>query len=224
MTTMISHADNLTLRAWRRGELAPADADAFETRLFFEPSLADAATIDLQLADAFAAVCERQTGQDPTYALVAEKQLLGAATSTVRRHRGNPWSMLLAAGVGALAVLPFARVTLEAPGALGNVELVSVDVRRGAEDRGLLVEPRAGTQAVVIEFAAPTANAGPYTVSLVAIDSGETVVSVPGLIDVDGLLSLTFARDALMAGDYRVEIAAAGGAPAASALRIDYRP
>lgn len=210
MTYSISTADNLLLRAWRRGELDSTAADALEARLFFEPNLLEAAQLDQQidpgLNDAHVAAPQPRRGSAPA-----------------RRSTG-PWSMLLAAGVGAMAVLPFVGTSEQAPATRGNVEWVSLDVRRSASDEALLVAPRADVGMLVMELPAPAAGNGPFTLSLVAAPGGERPVQIAGLLPKDGVLSLAFAPGELAAGDYLIEIASTDGAAAGAALRIRYRP
>lgn len=209
MNMAISDSDNALLRAWRRGELDAAQADAFETRLFLEPDLVEAARLDQALAEGLPAVAA---------------PAVSAPAARPRRSAG-PWSMLLAAGVGALAVLPFALDGGQPPPAVGNIEWVSVDVRRSSSSEPLLVAPRANAQLVALEVPAPGDLVGPYTLSLVAMDAGTAALSVDGLQASDGRLSLAFARDALAAGDYRIEVGDAEGRRAAGeSLRIRYRP
>lgn len=212
MNMAISDSDNALLRAWRRGELDPGQTHAFETRLFLEPDLVEAARLDQAMAEAMPAA--------------VEPARIAAAPATPRPWRaGGPWSLLLAASVGALAVLPFALDRGQSPMALGNLELISVDVRRSSTSEPLLVAPRAGAQLVALEVPAPGDLVGPYTLSLVTLDAGAAALSVGGLQASDGRLSLAFAREALAAGDYRIEIMGAGGQRADStSLRIRYRP
>jgi hypothetical protein len=208
MNASLSSSDNALLRAWRLGQLDPSAADAFETRLFFEPGLAEAARLDQGLAAGLAAGAANEP----------------RLSSTVPQPNANrPWSMLLAAGLGALAVLPFAGQQ-SSPTAVGNIEWVSVDVRRGAED-ALLVAPRADAELVVIELPAPSAGGGPFDLRLTTLADGQVALSIDGLLaSSDGLLSLAMARDALPAGDYRIEIVAADGIAVGESLRIRYQP
>jgi hypothetical protein len=206
MNATLSSSDNALLRAWRLGQLDASATDAFEARLFFEPDLAEAARLDQGLAAGLAAA--------------NEPRLTAAAP---RPGVNRPWSMLLAAGLGALAVLPFAG-TQSPPEVIGNVEWVSVDVRRGAEN-ALLVAPRADADLVVIELPAPSAGDGPFNLRLMAIADGSAALSIEGLrASSDGLLSLAMARNAVPAGDYRIEIVAADGVLAGESLRIRYEP
>jgi len=208
MTTSISNADNLLLRAWRRNELDAVAVDALEARLFFEPDLLAAAQSDQQL----------------THALASEPSAESALPArSVRRASKQPWSLLLAAGLGALAVLPFVNQG-PAPTALGNVEWVSVDVRRGSDSEALLIAPSATASLVVIEIPAPANTSGPFTLSLVAAPGGERPIVLHGLLATDGRLSLAVPRDALAGGDYRIEVATAEGVVPGEGLRVRYRP
>ena len=208
MTMSISNADNLLLRAWRRNELDPVAADALEARLFFEPDLLAAAQSDQQLTSALTKKPNALPQVEAKSAPLPSKQ---------------PWSLLLAAGLGALAVLPFVNLG-QAPVAVGNIEWVSVDVRRGGDDEALLVAPRATASMVVIEVPAPVSLNGPFTLSLVAAADGERPIVLPGLHASDGLLSLAFPRDALAGGDYQIEVATAAGVVPGEALRVRYQP
>ncbi len=213
MNMSISNADNLLLRAWRRNELDPAAADALETRLFFEPDLLAAAQSDQHLSSALASEASASTQ-------VAAAPMVAKAVPVSNKQ---PWSLLLAAGLGALAVLPFVNQG-PAPTAVGNIEWVSVDVRRGSDSEALLIAPRATASLVVIEVPAPADISGPFTLSLVAAADGQIPIILPGLHATDGLLSLAIPRDALAGGDYRIEVATAAGVVAGEALRVRYQP
>lgn len=236
MSGMISRSDNLLLRAWRRGELDEASTQAFETRLFFEPWLAEAAEADQALeaglrehaalaADEIAQGAP-SAGDAPTAGrpAVAGDQRSARRDQAGRSRRQPPWAMLLAAGLGAAAVMPFAQLGPSAPEWRGNVEWVSVDVRRGIADaEPLLVAPRASTGLVAMELPAPDAPA-PLTVRLVA-EQGGAAFELAGLHPVDGIVSLAFPRDALAAGVYRIEFRGSDDdAVASSELSFRYRP
>lgn len=239
MTGMISRSDNLLLRAWRRGELDEASAHAFETRLFFEPWLAEAAETDQAIeAGLQADPCGGKGPDDlarprapavaaPTPGAPSDPRATGGPhpAGATRSRRQPPWAMLMAAGLGAAAVLPFAQFGPSAPEWRGNVEWVSVDVRRGVADaEPLLVAPRASTELVAMELPAPAADA-PLTVRLLA-EHGHPVLELPGLQPVDGIVSLAFPRHALAAGVYRIEFRSGsdGTAVAGPALSFRYRP
>jgi hypothetical protein len=234
---MISHSDNLLLRAWRRGELDDASAHAFETRLFFEPWLAEAAEADQALeaglrahpsqAPAVRAGRSQPTGSDEHGASKAGAQAEASAArpeQARRSRRQPPWAMLLAAGLGAAAVLPFAQLGPSTPEWRGNVEWVSVDVRRGTADaEPMLVAPRPSTELIAMELPAP-AGAAPLTVRLLG-ERGDTALELAGLQPVDGIVSLAFPRDALAAGLYRIEFRSGSDENIASpALSFRYRP
>jgi hypothetical protein len=213
MSPALSTADNLLLRAWRRGELDPDACHAFETRLFFEPALLEAAQLDQALEAGL-----RDTA--PT------APMFGNADPRLRRPP-PPWAMLLAAGLGAAAVLPFALRPDPAAEWQGNVEWVSVDARRGTADaEPLLIAPRASTGLVARELPAPAAARGPLTVRLLLADDSAPVYELGGLHAVDGIVSLAFPREALGAGVYRVEFrdGGDGSALAGPALSFRYRP
>ncbi|MGQ0801495.1 MAG: hypothetical protein ACT4NL_15460 [Pseudomarimonas sp.] len=218
MNMSISNADNVLLRAWRRNELDPVAADALETRLFFEPDLLAAAQSDQHLTSALAGGSSAHAPSGA--AQIAATQIAAKAVPLSSRQ---PWSLLLAAGLGALAVLPFASQG-PTPAAVGNIEWVSVDVRRGSESEALLVAPRATASLVVIEIPAPANISGPYTLSLVAAAGSERPIVLSGLHATDGLLSLAIPRDALAGGDYRIEVATAEGVVPGEALQLRYQP
>jgi hypothetical protein len=204
----LSDTDNLLLRAWRRGELDDAARHAFETRLFLEPTLLEAAQID----QAFDAGINRA--------------LPGAANEvpapTMRR---SSWPALAAAAaVGALAVLPLMFLAQPPQELRGNVEWVNVDVRRSTSAEPLLVQPRPTTGVVALEVPAPAGSSGPYRARLRGLEGSPVVLDVPDLHPADGVLSLAFSRNALPAGVYAIEISGEDGAAPAAALRIRYRP
>jgi hypothetical protein len=230
MNSAQKQSDDLVLRAWRRGELDAASEDDFETRLFFEPDLLASAQADQAIAAGMKLVeaespellsaADLSADEESEGRAVAESTLAAAtvgdshANAGRRRRRpivAGPWSMLLAAGLGAVAILPFASQFQSAPQATGNLEWVSIDVRRGAESEPLLVSPRASAGVVAMELAAPAGATAPLTLSLIAVDSGEPTMVIAGLEPSDGLLSFAFARDQLPAGDYRIEIVGGEG-------------
>jgi len=221
MNVSLSHADNLQLRAWRRGELDPAAAEALETRLFFEPALAEAAAADQLLA----AGLQAQAASNDGNSLPKEGARAGLQAREFGSAQRGPWSLLLAASLGALAVLPFATTTDPLPpSAMANVEWVSVDVRRSSAQDALLIAPRANAQLIVIELAAPDSTPGPFSVNLVPATSGQSPIRL-GRVDAnDGVLTLALARDALASGDYRIDIAGSDGNAVGEPLRIRYQP
>lgn len=190
MTSPLSEQDNALLQTWRRGELDEAACRAFERRLFFEPDLLDAARTDLAIARGLADVRQPAAPSAPA---------------------PRWWPQLVAAGFGALAVLPLAwRNEAPSPALSANVEWVSLDVRRGDAARlPLLVQPRAGTRLLALEVALPESLNGPYQLRLRCIDDGR-MYEIPDAHAADGMLSLAFARDALPPGTYRIEIRRAG--------------
>ncbi|HEX5757495.1 MAG TPA: hypothetical protein VFY12_14250 [Arenimonas sp.] len=195
MSTQLSAQDDALLRAWRLGELDADACRAFEQRLFFEPELLDAARADLAITDG-----------------------LRDRSDTITPVQGAPairwWPQLVAASLGAMAVLPFAwRDEAPATALSANVEWVSLDVRRGDAARvPMLVQPRATTRLVALEVALPEVLSGPYQLRLRAIGSGDDdrLHEVADVHAADGMLSLAFARDALPPGTYRIEIRRAG--------------
>lgn len=195
MPLPLSAQDNALLRAWRLGELDADACRAFEQRLFFEPDLLDAAHADLAIADG-----------------------LGDRSDTVTPVRQGQtirwWPQLVAAGLGAMAVLPFAWHDEPPATALSaNVEWVSLDVRRGDDARvPLLVQPRATTRLVALEVALPGVQSGSYELRLRAVgdDGDERLHEIADVHAADGMLSLAFARDALPPGTYRIEIRRSG--------------
>jgi hypothetical protein len=205
----LSDADNLLLRAWRRGELDEATRHAFETRLFLEPTLLEAAQID--------------QGVD---AGIRHGLPMAANETPAPAPRQRSWPALAAAAaVGALAILPFMYMMQPTQELRGNVEWVNVDVRRSTTSEPLLVQPRASTGVVALEVPAPAGIAGPYRARLRGIDGSPAVLDVSDLHSADGVLSLAFSRNALPAGVYAVEISGEGGAAAGAApLRFRYRP
>jgi len=206
---LLSDQDNLLLRAWRRGELDEAKALEFETRLFFEPALLEAAKLDQALE-----ACFREAP-----ALLAGN----ASGKTWRRHWERGWPLLLAASVGALAVLPFRHADVQSP-VLGNVEWVAVDVRRnGGTETPFLVAPRDSADLVVIEIPAPRGATGPFRLRLTGLDDRQVALELDKLQAADGVLSLAFTRDALAAGVYRVELAVAGERSAFAPTDLSFR-
>lgn len=199
---MLSDQDNRLLRAWRRGELDAQASHTFETRLFLEPDLLRAAQLDQALAEGLADAPAARPGRRR-----ASTRALGG--------------LALAAGLAGLAIWPMLPRT---PGPLstGNIEWVSVDVRRGAE-APMLVAPRASTRLLAMELPAP--GAGVYDVVLLPAEGGRAPLRISQLTAADGVLSLAFERGALEAGDYRIELRAHGnaGEPLAT-LGFRYRP
>lgn len=209
----LSDADNRLLQAWRRGDLDAEASHAFETRLFLEPDLLRAAQIDQALADGLRDDATT-TGSSPA-----------PGRSHARRRRTVAWTgWALAAGLAGVAVWPMLGEQ-GAPAPVGNVEWVSLDVRRGSDDLPV-VAPRAETGLVALELGAPAAS-GRFAVHFSHRDSGAPALSVSDLMASDGVLSLAFERNALPAGDYVIELRAAEApatAPAASSLAFRYRP
>lgn len=208
--TLLSDADNALLRAWRRGELDDAQTEALEARFFMEPGLAEAARADQLIAEGMPA------------------EVIAAPGGVEPRIHPRPRSvlpLLLAAGFGAAAVLPFALRQTDPPAAaLANVEWVSLDVRRSSDDAPLQVSPRAGAGLVVLEVPAPTEVSGPFRARILD-ESGATALEIAGLLAADARLSLAFAREALAPGRYRIEVARAEGTMTSGVpLLIEYRP
>jgi hypothetical protein len=205
MPQMLSEQDNRLLRAWRRGELGDEASQAFEVRLFLEPDLLRAAQLDQALAEGLA-----DCGPVPSRRVAASR----------RRALGG---LALAAGLAGLALWPLLP---SAPGALtaGNIEWVSVDVRRG-QDAPMLVAPRASTQLLAMELPAPIGSEV-FDVLLQAQHGGQAPIHFSQLRAEDGVLSLAFERAALGAGVYQLEIRRHGvdGEPPASRLSFRYQP
>lgn len=202
MPQMLSEQDNRLLRAWRRGELGDEASQAFEVRLFLEPDLLRAAQLDQALGDGLA-----ENGPAPA---------IRAQTSR-RRALGG---LALAAGLAGLALWPLLP---SAPGALtaGNVEWVSVDVRRG-QDAPMLVAPRASTQLLAMELPAPELGEV-FDVVLQPEHGGQAPIHFSQLRADGGVLSLAFERAALDPGVYQLEIRRHGAESGLPASRLSFR-
>lgn len=202
---LLSDDDNRQLRAWRRGELDEDASQAFETRLFLEPDLLRAAQIDQALREGLAD---------------SSGQRLQRRSRFPARALGG---LALAAGLAGLAVWPMLPRGPQAV-STGNVEWVSVDVRRGAEEP-MLVAPRASTRLLAMELPAP-ASGELFDVSLVPADGGEPPIHLSQLRSEQGVLSLAFERAALGAGTYHIEVRAHGsvGSQPLNRLSFRYRP
>ncbi len=197
----LSDQDNRQLRAWRRGELDDAASHAFETRLFLEPDLLRAAQLDQALRDGMA-----------DQARAAPRRRLPA------RALGG---LALAAGLAGLAVWPLLPRSPETL-STGNIEWVSIDVRRGAETQ-MLVAPRASTRLLALEIPAPE-QGELFDVSLVPQSGGHVPVQISQLSAEDGVLSLAFERGALSEGSYAIEVRAHGSQDSSAPLsRLDFR-
>lgn len=201
----LSDQDNRQLRAWRRGELDDEASHAFETRLFLEPDLLRAAQLDQALRDGMA----DQPRPAATPRRIPSRALGGLA---------------LAAGLAGLAVWPLLPRTPETL-STGNVEWVSIDVRRGAETQ-MLVAPRASTRLLALEIPAP-AGGELFDVSLKPQSEGHAPIQISQLSAEDGVLSLAFERGALSEGAYAIEVRAHGSEESSeplSRLGFRYRP
>lgn len=185
----LSPQDNAAIRAWRRGEMSEPDAEAFETRLFLEPDLLEAAKLDQQIEIGLQEVGDSALQTKASAGQGLMRQALPLA---------------LAAGLGALAVLPLSALMRPAPESHANVEWVSLDVRRGVADLPLIA-PRADTELVALEISAPTA-AEQFDVEVRDRRSQDLLLSFDALSESEGLISLAFARDALAPGEYRVKV------------------
>ena len=199
---LLSDDDNRQLRAWRRGELDEDASQAFETRLFLEPDLLRAAQIDQALREGLADAAAQHPARRGRF----PSRTLGG--------------LALAAGLAGLAVWPMLPRGPQAVSA-GNVEWVSVDVRRGAEEP-MLVAPRASTRLLALEVPAPAAG-GLFDVALVPADGGEPPIHLSQLSAEQGVLSLAFERAALDAGTYHIEIRAHGSAGSQPLNRLSFR-
>ena len=186
----LSPQDNARVRAWRRGEMAEDEALAFETRLFLEPDLLEAAKLDQQLEQGL-----RDLGA---------KAAIGDQPRPTSGLMRQALPLALAAGLGALAVLPISALLQSGPQSHANVEWVSLDLRRGLDDIPL-VSPRAETELVALELGAPS-DATLFDIEVRDRRSQDLVLSFDSLSASDGLLSLAFARSALDAGEYRVRV------------------
>jgi hypothetical protein len=204
---LLTDEDNRQLRAWRLGQLDENASHAFETRLFLEPDLLRAAQLDQALRDGMD-IHAPGIAQAPKRRRTAARALGGLA---------------LAAGLAGLAVWPMLPRGTQAV-STGNVEWVSVDVRRGAEEP-MLVAPRASTRLLALELPAP-AEGDLFDVSLVADQGGEAPIHLSQLSADQGVLSLAFERAALSPGVYYIEVRPHGAAEAqpVSRLAFRYRP
>lgn len=207
-STQLSPQDNAAIRAWRRGEMNEIEAEAFETRLFLEPDLLEAAKLDLQLEQGLREVGEGALRSRP-----------GIGSGLIRQAL----PLALAAGIGALAVLPLSALLRSAPEGHANVEWVSLDLRRGAADLPLIA-PRADTELVAVEISAPS-GAKQFDIELRDRRSQDLVLSFDSLTETDGLISLAFDRHALAAGEYRLRVFEHGQRDqAGSELGFRYQP
>ncbi|MCK7592496.1 hypothetical protein [Pseudomarimonas salicorniae] len=207
---VVSEEDNRLLRAWRRGELDEAASSAFEVRLFMEPDLLRAAQADA----AFEQAMDEERANPPAVA---------AKTARRRGQRRAAIGLALAATVAGVAVLP-QLLRAPQPVSTGNVEWVSVDVRRGAEEP-MLVAPRSRTRLLALEVPAP-AQGTLFDVALVPDGGGPPPIHLSQLDADQGVLSLAFERAALEPGVYHIEIRPHGEADAepVSRLAFRYRP
>ncbi|MEZ5465843.1 MAG: hypothetical protein R3F22_11615 [Lysobacteraceae bacterium] len=201
--------DNRLLQAWRSGELSAAEAEALETRLFFEPELATAASIDQDIQDGFAFL---------------ERNRPAVRTSRAERL----WPLLAAASIGAMAVLvpvAYHGAAQHDPGIMSNVEWVRLDHVRSSTTAPTLINPSAGAGALVMELPAPGGE-GPFEARIVS-DADATLVFTAGdLHPVDGALTLLLPRNALKSGDYRIELRSVAHqtGTAEESLRFRFQP
>jgi hypothetical protein len=200
----ISDADNQLLRAWRRDALDEAATQALEERLFFEPGLVEAARIDDALADEL-----RRTAAPP-------------ARRPARLQR--PIELLMAAGLGALAVLPFVGTERPNQQVTGNIEWVSISPMRSTTAEPMLVVPRTGTDLLAFEVAAASPD-GTRVSAWIQRDDGTKVLDVDGLHVREGAVTFVVGRNALAGGVHLIGIVEAGAsAPLQPKLSIRYVP
>lgn len=201
----LSAQDNYLLRAWQRGELDDETRHAFETRLFLEPDLLRAAQLDQALREGMS----------------GESRSVRALRRAPLRALGG---LALAAGLAGLALWPLLPRSPETL-STGNVEWLSIDVRRGAE-QPMLVAPRAGTRLLAVEIPAPQGG-DLFDVTLLPDSGGIPPIRISQLIAEDGVLSLAFERAALSAGSYAIEVRPHGSGDSSeplSRLSFRYRP
>lgn len=206
---MISDQDNRLIRAWRRGELSQDEALAFEARLFLEPELLQAVEIDQSMAAALSHV-ETRSGS--------------RRLETRSRSRVNQGAQfLLAASVGAAAVLPFALDLGESGPQAQAVEWVSVSNRRSVSAESVvLLQPSPGTELIALDIA--VADDGTVDVELYDLRGVSTGVRAHDLAPRDGSVGFAFRRGALAAGDYRVRVSRDGHALASPEVILRYQP
>ena len=206
---MISDQDNRLIRAWRRGELSEDDAMAFESRLFLEPELRQAVEIDQSMAAALSHVESRPASR--------------RVESRARQRVNQGAQFLLAASVGAAAVLPFALDLGNAGNHAQAVEWVSVSNRRSAAtDAVMLLQPAQGTQLIALDIA--VTDEQPVDVELFDLRGVATGVRAETLSPRDGSVGFAFKREALAAGDYRVRVSRDGHALASPDVTLRYQP
>lgn len=203
----ISSEDNRLLQAWHNGELDASAADALERRFFFEPALAEAASIDQDIREGLSFL---------------DHQRPVARTPRAERL----WTLLAAASLGAVAVLvPVAYQSLDQtpPPVLGNVEWVRLDHTRSSASTPTLVNPSAETGAIIIEVPAPEGT-GPFEARVVSSNDGEVPLTAQQLLPLNGALTIVVPRGALKGGRYTVEISSRSSAKPAVSLPFRFEP
>lgn len=205
---MISDQDNQLIRAWRRGELSDSDALKFEARLFVEPELLHAVEIDQSMAAAL------NEGAQPVPAGPPVRR---------RRHRLAPSAqLLLAASVGAVAVLPFVT-DRDAPEPVAQgIEWVSVSNLRATVDAVLTLQPDPAVALIALDLAVE--GQAPIDVELVDLRGVSTGVHIKNLLPRDGAVGFAFQRHALSAGDYRIRLSREGRGEVAPDVVLRYQP
>ncbi len=202
MISKLTPTDNWQLRAWRRGELDDDAAIAFESRLFFEPGLFEAARLDKLL----------------------EAGLRDQPSPASRRHRPRRRALELAAAatLGAVAVLPLA---LHSPGPqpLGtSLDWVSIGARRSAGTEPMLVAPRTDAAMVAVELSTAAGDGSVVTVVL-RDETGHVALQTDPLTVRDGAVSFAFPRLALADGVHEIEIRDRDDRATTTPLAIRYR-
>lgn len=207
LSRMISDRDNQLIRAWRRGELSESDAMQFEARLFVEPELLQAVEIDQSMASAL------NQGSHAVPALAPARR---------RRRMAQGAQLLLAASVGAVAVMPFMSDQSARQPAAQSIEWVSVSNMRATSDAVLVLQPDPEIDLIALDVAVEGQAA--IDVALVDLRGGETGVHAEQLLPRDGAVGFAFQRHALPPGDYRLRLSREGRGQVAPDVVLRYQP
>lgn len=217
---MITEQDNALMRAWRRGELDEDTAVAFEQRLFLEPELLRAVEIDQALASGL-----RQPPPPASAVPASPPPEFAPARPQRRRRLPLPLQWALAAGLGAAVVWPWTAEWRAPPPSALSVEWVSLAARRGVNEQTVIrVAPSPGIEWVALDLQVGVEH--PIDLAVVSLDGRVSALQVRGLQPRFGAVGVGFARHALAAGSYRLQLAdSRNGAPLEGApLIVDYQP
>jgi hypothetical protein len=211
--------DDEQLQAWLEGRLTDAEAQAFEARLFDDPTIAQRHEVAALLGEALVreASGEAPPGVRSGAAIDGPGRVIGTAPRDpfAGHARRSGWtvpapvalaaSLVLATSLGLNAIL-LGRGASDAPPSLRGAEVVQLLTLRGGDGIDAVIEADPAAGPLVLQLEPGTAPIGAQ-VSVQLADEGGRALALPNaVVGGNAFVDVVVDRSALGSGVWRIEL------------------